>query len=108
MPVLDFDYRYEQKNRHWPNTPASSNIRKLFDKNGTAFLHNLMKLSALEPHFLSIPIEQDASNPLVPYWINRWIPPLDAITLAGLVALRRPKTYMEVGGSGNSTMFVRH
>lgn len=46
------------------------------------------------------------SDPTLPFWSNPWLPPLDAATLYGLVATRRPSTYMEVG-SGFSTKYVR-
>src|SRR5207244_392077 len=41
-----------------------------------------------------------------PNWVNGFIPALDAISLYGLVAIHRPRHYIEIG-SGNSTRFVR-
>ncbi len=41
-----------------------------------------------------------------PYWFNFWFPPLDGLSLAGVLKLRNPKLYLEVG-SGNSTKFAR-
>lgn len=41
-----------------------------------------------------------------PHWDNPWMPPLDAIALYGLIALRRPRRYVEIG-SGMSTRFAR-
>lgn len=40
-----------------------------------------------------------------PYWINGWLPGLDAAVLYGLVARRAPARYVEVG-SGHSTRFA--
>jgi len=46
------------------------------------------------------------AGPAQPHWNNPWIPPLDGVALYGMVALRQPRRYVEVG-SGNSTKFVR-
>ena len=48
------------------------------------------------------------ANPLEPgslHWNNVWLPVLDAVALYCLVALKRPRNYIEIG-SGNSTKFV--
>lgn len=42
----------------------------------------------------------------VPHWNNPWIPALDGIALYCLVAIKRPRRYVEIG-SGVSTRFVR-
>lgn len=42
-----------------------------------------------------------------PFWLNTWLPPLDAMALMGMLAERRPKHYLEIG-SGMSTKFARH
>lgn len=41
-----------------------------------------------------------------PYWINGFIPGLDAVAIYSMIAERRPKHYFEIG-SGNSTKFAR-
>ena len=41
-----------------------------------------------------------------PAWENDWFPPLDAIALYCMLALRRPARYVEIG-SGYSTRFAR-
>ena len=41
-----------------------------------------------------------------PHWQNGWFPSFDAMMLYGLLALRNPRRYVEVG-SGNSTLFAR-
>jgi hypothetical protein len=45
-------------------------------------------------------------NPAEPSWANGWFPAFDAAMLYGLLALRNPRWYVEVG-SGNSTRFAR-
>lgn len=41
-----------------------------------------------------------------PYWINGFIPGLDAVAIYSMISEKRPKHYFEVG-SGNSTKFAR-
>jgi hypothetical protein len=103
--TVQFEYSYEQRDRGWPNNPAVSKLRKMFDVKLPRFQELLRQLGGLEEHFIKIPLEAPASG-AGPFWNNIWLPPLDAISLAGLVALRRPNVYIEVG-SGNSTKFVR-
>ena len=102
---VEFEYKYEHMERGWPDTKGISKLRKIFDDNLNTYQRTLERLSPLEDHFDQIQLEGDASK-LTPFWNNIWLPPLDAICLAGLVALYRPSTYVEVG-SGNSTKFVR-
>lgn len=102
---VNFEYKYEQMDRGWPNTKSTARLLKIFDDNLLAYQRTVEGLSTLESHFDKIAIEGSVSS-TIPFWNNIWLPPLDAITLAGLVALHRPATYVEVG-SGNSTKFVR-
>jgi hypothetical protein len=55
--------------------------------------------------FRKIPL-QDSESSLSPFWLNTWLPSLDAISLYAFLCLYEPKTYLEVG-SGNSTKFAR-
>jgi predicted O-methyltransferase YrrM len=48
----------------------------------------------------------DPGRPGEPAWQNPWIPPVDAALLYGMIALRRPGRYVEIG-SGTSTAFAR-
>ena len=55
--------------------------------------------------FHKIPLK-DSESSLSPFWLNDWLPSLDAISLYAFLCLYEPKTYLEVG-SGNSTKFAR-
>jgi len=105
MTTVDFEYKYEHMDRGWPDTKSVAKLRKIFDDNLDAYQRTLKALAPLEEHFDKLALEGDASQ-LAPFWNNIWLPPLDAISLSGLVAIHRPATYVEVG-SGNSTKFVR-
>ena len=52
-----------------------------------------------------IPVRAGRDDP-APCWMNGSFPPLDAVSLYGLLALHNPSIYVEVG-SGNSTKFAR-
>jgi hypothetical protein len=105
MTTVTFEYTYEHMDRGWPDAKSVARLRKIFDDNLDTYCRTLVALSQFEEHFDKIALEGNASE-LTPFWDNLWLPPLDAISLAGLVALHRPTTYVEVG-SGNSTKFVR-
>jgi hypothetical protein len=55
--------------------------------------------------FHKIPLVESESS-LGPFWLNEWLPSLDAMSLYAFLCLYEPKTYLEVG-SGNSTKFAR-
>jgi hypothetical protein len=59
----------------------------------------------LQADFAALPIEGDDAA-AVPYWLNTWFPPLDAMMLQTMLATRRPRLLVEVG-SGMSTKFAR-
>jgi hypothetical protein len=105
MTIVNFEYEYEHTDRGWPDAKSVFRLRKIFDDNLQIYQQTLEALAPFEEHFTKIALEGNASE-LTPFWNNIWLPPLDAISLAGLVALYRPATYVEVG-SGNSTKFVR-
>lgn len=45
------------------------------------------------------------TGPGEPHWVQEWFPAMDAISLYGFVASRKPRRYVEIG-SGNSTLFA--
>ncbi len=57
------------------------------------------------PNFQTIPVAP-AGDTNVPNWVNGFIPALDAVSIYGLIARQKPRTYVEIG-SGNSTRFAR-
>jgi hypothetical protein len=52
--------------------------------------------------FNRISLHQDTAKIIDPIWVNGWFPPLDVISLYGMLAAGKSKRYFEVG-SGNST-----
>lgn len=103
--VVIKDYPYTPRDRSEVNPRATDALIKILAKNDAAYAALLKEFQSFTRFFKNIPESGDADG-VDPFWVNHWIPMLDAISLYGLVALRHPKIYMEVG-SGNSTKFVR-
>jgi len=100
-----FDYPYNPKAREWGNTKAIQRLRGLIAAPSDGYRALLDRIAEFLPYFEAIPLHepQDVTSP---YWLNGWFPALDSISLYGLLALRNPHAYVEVG-SGNSTKFAR-
>ena len=64
------------------------------------------EVSGFDKEFTAVSVEARPTDPTEPYWDNGWFPAFDAVMLYGLLALRNPRRYVEVG-SGNSTLFAR-
>jgi hypothetical protein len=65
----------------------------------------IQRVAAFHPQFCAIPTAA-GPDPARPHWRNGWFLSFDAMMLYGLLALRNPRRYVEVG-SGNSTRFAR-
>lgn len=66
----------------------------------------VQEIAGFHEKFMAIPQQADKKNASGPSWINGWFPGFDAAVLYGLLALRNPRWFVEVG-SGNSTRFAR-
>jgi Methyltransferase domain len=54
-------------------------------------------VAAITPH---------ETTPTDPHWVNDWFPAFDAISLYGLLAIKKPRRFVEIG-SGTTTKFAR-
>ena len=79
-------------------------VRQLIDRNRDRYRELLAQMAALTPYLAQI--ETRTADPSEPYWTNGFIPPLDAVAIYGLLAIRNPRLFVEIG-SGNSTKFAR-
>src|SRR5512139_397456 len=66
----------------------------------------LLRFLDFKEKYTRIPVNESEINPEEPYLANLWFPGLDSLTLYCLLAMRRPKRYIEIG-SGHSTKFAR-
>ena len=72
--------------------------------NESRYAEHSATFAGMADQLLAIPRTPEGTSP---GWDNKWFTGLDAISLYGFIASRKPATYLEVG-SGNSTMFARH
>jgi hypothetical protein len=87
-----------------PGAPWESIFKtSLIDGNRT--IEHLKSFLVFAANFREIP-KQPTSSPSEPYWMNAYLPALDGIALYSLIAIKKPKYFLEVG-SGNSTKFAR-
>jgi hypothetical protein len=66
----------------------------------------IQQISGFHERFAAIPLQAREGDASGPSWVNGWFPGFDAVMLYGLLALRNPRWFVEVG-SGNSTRFAR-
>lgn len=103
--LADFDYGYRPVPREWSYLPDRCNYHNLIKAGDSSYAGVLKSFLPLASYFERISVQRPADD-LQPFWLNEWIPGLDAISIYGLIATQRPKRYIEIG-SGNSTKFAR-
>ncbi len=99
------DYPVISRPRYGHGQPPHARLYEIINKNRDQYKNNLESFLRFQEYFQKIPL-QDAESSLTPFWLNTWLPSLDAISLYSFLCLYEPKTYLEVG-SGNSTKFAR-
>ncbi|KRF36359.1 hypothetical protein ASG94_02540 [Nocardioides sp. Soil805] len=98
-----FDYPYHPQPRTF-GRPGRTFFEDLVGARDEEYAELLGRISGHLAPLAAVP--EAETDPLLPFWSNPWLPPLDGITLYGLIAEHRPSVYMEVG-SGFSTKFAR-
>ena len=98
------DYSYTSKHR---SSLRESKIGEIMDNwyadNKNETIELVRKFCSFKEFYKNIPIRSPLASS--PQWGNVWIPPLDAISIYGFLAIHNPRYYVEVG-SGNSTLFA--
>jgi len=99
-----FGERPQPSPRYGHGAPPHDLLTKLFRERDDQYASILRGLRDFQAYFRRIPHTQiDATTP---FWLNGWLPPLDAAALYAFLARSNPRLYIEVG-SGNSTKFAR-
>lgn len=80
-------------------------LQEIINKNRVEYKNILEKFLRFKEYFWGFSVGKP-SSPEEPYWMNDWIPGLDAVALYSFLCLNNPKRYFEIG-SGNSTKFAR-
>jgi hypothetical protein len=104
-PVI-LKYAIRPEPRYGDGKPPHPGLHALFARQDAAYLATLTALAGFTEPLTRVAETVDAAAPGEPYWRNIFFSALDAITLYGLLASRKPARYVEVG-SGNSTKFAR-
>jgi hypothetical protein len=104
VALLDYPIRQRQR---WNQERPHEQLYKMFDQQRDVYAANLREFTRFAQYYAEISEQQPADPKSVePFWINQWIPSLDGIALYALLAINKPKLFLEVG-SGNSTKFAR-
>lgn len=104
VAVLDYPV---YSRRRWTEEKPHQGLHNIINRNRNSYKANLQQFLLLSDYFARISEKNSASlRKSEPYWINGWMPALDAVALYGFIVANKPKLYFEVG-SGNSTKFAR-
>jgi hypothetical protein len=103
--VEDF-YPVDPTPRWGHGKPPHRRISEVLAKQRTEYAELLLDFSKHLDVMASVPMEGEAEAG-TPYWRNGWFENLDPISLMGMLLIKRPGKYFEIG-SGNSTKFARH
>ncbi len=107
MAHLNLDYPYRPRQRPWDRSAAIQRLYGLIQASEGRAAELLDEFALLREHLASIRAHPEAKiDSGAPYWVNDFLPPLDAIAIYGLLARRNPRSYVEIG-SGHSTRFAR-
>ncbi len=91
--------------RYGYGKPPHPQLEQVLAAGRQNYRQTLNAFLGLETDLLRIPLRAPKHSP-EPCWINKWLDALDTLALYGLVALRKPKLYLEAG-SGYSTKVAR-
>lgn len=100
-----YPYSYTPETRYGHGRPVHARIEQILARSSAHYAEILRAFADLTPDFLQIPAQEQDARPDQPFWCNKWLPGLDAVTLYGFIAALKPRIYCEVG-SGHSTRFA--
>jgi glycosyltransferase involved in cell wall biosynthesis/ubiquinone/menaquinone biosynthesis C-methylase UbiE len=98
------DYPIDPIPRYGYGKPVHSKLYEIIDMNRRTYRDTLKSFLNFKDYFLGISREKSRSRE--PYWINEWMPGLDAVAIYSFLCLNNPRRYFEIG-SGNSSKFAR-
>ncbi len=97
---INLDYSYQFNRR-----PKNKFIYELIRRHEPQYLETLKTIAKYKESFANIKLSEPDQG-TEPYWLNAWLPVLDAMSIYAMIAEFKPRAYVEVG-SGNSTKFAR-
>jgi Methyltransferase domain len=91
----------------WNYTNPHPELYEIINASRSRYIEHLKSFLGFTESLTKIPVQKSkTANQSQPYWVNGWIPGLDAVALYSFVAIKQPTYFIEVG-SGNSTKFAR-
>jgi Methyltransferase domain len=102
--VIGLSYPVRPRVRYGYGAPPHARLAALLAKEEDRYREHIRGILALLPYLARI--ASRAQSPTEPFWINEWMPALDAAAIYGFLAARNPRIYLEIG-SGMSTKFAR-
>jgi hypothetical protein len=101
FPVMD-----RAESRYGYGKPPHQRLNQIIGSEIEHYSDNLRMLTKYSSGLNNVPLYPPANDYAGPYWNNSWLPGLDAVSIYGFIAARKPRNYFEIG-SGNSTKFAR-
>ena len=103
--LIEIDFPVKPKVRHGHGLPPEPLMLQRLNASRDRYEANMKAMLPLLEPMRSIP-PHSADDPAEPNWQNLAFPALDAMALYGLIAMRKPRFFLEIG-SGFSTKFAR-
>ncbi|OQY60180.1 MAG: hypothetical protein B6245_02925 [Desulfobacteraceae bacterium 4572_88] len=105
MTEIEDYYPHNMKRRYGNIVPYQKEIYEILSRKIVGYEHLMKQFAGFADQFLSVEKYFTPENPNAPHWINSFFPPLDAIALFGMISVKKPAIYLEIGG-GHSTRFA--
>jgi Methyltransferase domain len=102
---VDEYYPVDPKPRWGFGNLPHAKLAEVIERDRANYVGLIQAFSGCHDIFSKIPLTSDELS-TTPYWQNVWFKDLDAVSLIGILASRKPMRYFEIG-SGNSTKFAR-
>ncbi len=102
--IIALDYRFDPRPRWGYDKPPHDRLTAIFERGRPAYRQWLAHMLEHREQFFHL--DQSPPTENEPSFQNGWFLGLDAVALYTILAVARPKLYVEVG-SGNSTLFAR-
>ena len=99
------DYKYRAKARYGGGRPPHTQLFEVIASERARYAEFIGKIAQLERDFAKISLRAGYFDQ-VPFWLNTWLAPLDAMALYAMLSHCGPRLFVEIG-SGMSTKFAR-
>jgi hypothetical protein len=96
------DYKVQLAPRYGHGKPAHPGLYDVISRNNGTYRDFLEKALAYAENLQHIQPAEKETNASLPAWNNGFLPGLDIVAIYAMLAIHKPKKYIEVG-SGNST-----